>query len=55
VTTVNSTEAAQKRNIEAGVVVRYPPFVQRLTSYFECPRDSVRHVCELPLGSKECR
>lgn len=53
VTSANFTEAAQKRNVEAGVMVRYPPFVQRLTSYFEGLRDMVFKVCELPAGSKE--
>ena len=35
VTSANFTEAAQHRNIEAGVVVRYRPFVERLVTYFE--------------------
>jgi phosphatidylserine/phosphatidylglycerophosphate/cardiolipin synthase-like enzyme len=35
VTSANFTEAAQQRNIEAGVVVRYAPFVERLSGYFE--------------------
>lgn len=35
VSSANFTEAAQKRNIEAGVVVRYEPFVERLANYFE--------------------
>jgi len=35
VTSANLTEAAQHRNIEAGVVVRYRPFVERLVDYFE--------------------
>ena len=35
VTSANLTEAAQFRNIEAGVVVRYQPFVERLVNYFE--------------------
>lgn len=33
VTSANLTEAAQHRNIEAGVVVRYQPFVDRLVGY----------------------
>lgn len=35
ITSANFTEAAQQRNIEAGVVVRYPLFVERLVGYFE--------------------
>jgi hypothetical protein len=35
VTSANLTEAARRRNIEAGVVVRYGPFVERLVGYFE--------------------
>jgi len=40
VTSANFTEAAQQRNIEAGLIVRYPPFVERLLSYFEGLRNS---------------
>jgi phosphatidylserine/phosphatidylglycerophosphate/cardiolipin synthase-like enzyme len=35
ITSANFTEAAQLRNIEAGVIVRYPMFVERLAGYFE--------------------
>lgn len=35
VTSANFTEAAQQRNIEAGVLVRYPPFAERLAGFFE--------------------
>jgi phosphatidylserine/phosphatidylglycerophosphate/cardiolipin synthase-like enzyme len=35
VTSANFTEAARQRNIEAGVVVKYQPFVERLVGYFE--------------------
>ncbi|MDX2029497.1 MAG: DISARM system phospholipase D-like protein DrmC [Blastocatellia bacterium] len=35
VTSANLTEAARRRNIEAGVIVRYQPFVERLAGYFE--------------------
>jgi hypothetical protein len=35
VTSANLTEAARRRNIEAGVVVKYKPFVERLVGYFE--------------------
>lgn len=35
VTSANFTEAAHHRNIEAGVIVRYQPFVERLANYFE--------------------
>jgi len=34
ITSANYTEAAQKRNIEAGIIVRYAPCVERLTAYF---------------------
>lgn len=35
ITSANFTEAAQQRNIEAGVVVRYEPFVLRIATYFD--------------------
>lgn len=35
ITSANFTEAAQQRNIEAGVIVKYPLFVERLAGYFE--------------------
>jgi phosphatidylserine/phosphatidylglycerophosphate/cardiolipin synthase-like enzyme len=38
VTSANFTEAAHHRNIEVGVLTRYPPFVQRLSDYFEALR-----------------
>ena len=34
VTSANYTEAAQKRNIEAGVIIRYRPCVERVAEYF---------------------
>lgn len=34
VTSANYTEAAQKRNIEAGIIVRHAPCVERLAAYF---------------------
>lgn len=40
ITSANFTEAAQHRNIEAGVLARYPPFVERLAGYFEALRAS---------------
>lgn len=40
VTSANFTEAAQKKNIEAGVLIRYEPFVSRLSCYFEALRNS---------------
>ena len=42
ITSANFTEAAQRKNIEAGVLIRYEPFVTRLNSYFEALRDSGR-------------
>ena len=38
ITSANFTEAAHKRNIEAGVVVRYEPLVLRIASYFDALR-----------------
>jgi phosphatidylserine/phosphatidylglycerophosphate/cardiolipin synthase-like enzyme len=35
ITSANFTEAAQQRNIEAGVIVRHHLFVERLAGYFE--------------------
>lgn len=40
VTSANFTEAAQRKNIEAGVLIRYEPFVLRLATYFDALRDS---------------
>jgi hypothetical protein len=35
VTSANFTEAARQRNIEAGVVVKFQPFVEQLVGYFD--------------------
>jgi hypothetical protein len=35
VTSANFTEAAQQRNIEAGVLIRHASFAERLTTYFD--------------------
>ncbi len=35
ITSANFTDAAQQRNIEAGVLVRYVPLARRLAEYFE--------------------
>lgn len=35
VTSANFTEAAQKRNIEAGVIVSHAPFAARMADYFD--------------------
>jgi PLD-like domain len=40
ITSANFTEAAHTKNIEAGVLIRYEPFVQRLSNYFLALRDS---------------
>lgn len=45
ITSANFTEAAQHRNIEAGVLVRYPLFVERLAGYFDGLRASGQVVC----------
>jgi PLD-like domain len=48
VTSANFTEAAQRKNIEAAVLIRYEPFVARLTSYFDALRNSGQLLpCEL--------
>ena len=49
VTSANFTEAAQRRNIEVGVLIRHEPFVARLSVYFEALRNSGKLVqCSLP-------
>ncbi len=40
ITSANFTEAAQRKNIEAGVLIHYEPFVTRLSAYFEAMRNS---------------
>jgi hypothetical protein len=40
VTSANFTEAAQRKNIEAGVLIRYEPFVTRLVNYFAALQSS---------------
>ncbi len=40
ITSANFTDAAQHRNIEAGILVSYRPHVERLVSYFEGLRES---------------
>jgi len=48
ITSANFTDAAQRKNIEVGVLIRHEPFVTRLNSYFEALRDSGRLVpCSL--------
>ena len=39
-TSANFTEAAQERNIEAGVVVRSPRFAARLADHFDALADA---------------
>ena len=48
ITSANFTEAAQRRNIEAGIVVTYVPFVERIATYFEGLREMILQRCELP-------
>lgn len=49
ITSANFTEAAQQRNVEVGVIIRYGPLVERLASYFEGLRASNRlQKCVLP-------
>lgn len=38
ITSANFTSAAQQRNIEAGVVIRYEPFASRIYDYFNALR-----------------
>lgn len=45
ITSANFTEAAQQRNIEAGVVVKQPWLVERLVGYFEGLVASKQLVC----------
>lgn len=45
ITSANFTEAAHHRNIEVGVLVRYPLFVERLVGYFEGLRASGQLAC----------
>jgi phosphatidylserine/phosphatidylglycerophosphate/cardiolipin synthase-like enzyme len=48
ITSANFTEAAQQRNIEAGVIVKYPIFVERLVGYFEGPSvDTQKRPCRV--------
>lgn len=49
ITSANFTDAAQERNIECGVIVRHPPMVDRIASYFRSLRETQFFVaCELP-------
>lgn len=41
ITSANFTEAAHKRNIEAGVIVRYEPLVIRIATYFDTLRQTL--------------
>jgi len=45
ITSANFTEAAHERNIEAGVVVTYEPFVCRIADYFAGLRQAVLEKC----------
>lgn len=40
ITSANFTEAAQRKNIEAGVLIRHEPLVTRLSDYFGALRNS---------------
>lgn len=48
ITSANFTEAAHERNIEAGVVVTYEPFVQRIYEYFSTLRTALLLPCPIP-------
>jgi len=45
VTSANFTEAAQHRNIEAGILIRHPGMVRRIANYFESLRATSQLVC----------
>lgn len=47
VTSANFTEAAQTKNIEAGVLLTYEPFVKRIPEYFETLCQKMLKVCQL--------
>ena len=49
VTSANFTHAAHRRNIEAGVVIRHVPFVERLAGYFAALRESGMLRCVPPV------
>jgi phosphatidylserine/phosphatidylglycerophosphate/cardiolipin synthase-like enzyme len=49
VTSANFTEAAQKRNIEVGVLIRHAPFAKRIADYFLALRTS-GHLVRCPLA-----
>jgi phosphatidylserine/phosphatidylglycerophosphate/cardiolipin synthase-like enzyme len=54
ITSANFTEAAQRKNIEAGVLIRYEPFVMRLHNYFEGLRSARQLVpCLLHLANAQ--
>jgi phosphatidylserine/phosphatidylglycerophosphate/cardiolipin synthase-like enzyme len=44
ITSANFTEAAQHRNIEAGVIIRHEPTIRRLANYFVGLRESNRLI-----------
>jgi len=49
VTSANFTEAAHRKNIETGVLIRYEPLVLRLHGYFEGLRNAQQLIpCALP-------
>ena len=45
ITSANFTEAALERNIEAGVIINYQPFVTRLAAYFDQLKHTVLKQC----------
>jgi len=47
ITSANFTEAAQKRNVELGVLVRYPPIAERIVNYFDGLISSELILCSL--------
>jgi phosphatidylserine/phosphatidylglycerophosphate/cardiolipin synthase-like enzyme len=53
VTSANLTEAAQLRNIEAGLLVRYEPIARRVADYVGA--DTYRRACPVSVGVSWCR
>ncbi|MGD2109555.1 MAG: DISARM system phospholipase D-like protein DrmC [Phycisphaerae bacterium] len=48
ITSANFTEAAHRRNVEAGLVVTYVPFVERIAAYFVGLKETLLQRCKLP-------
>ncbi len=51
ITSANFTEAAQQRNIEAGVLIRDRPFAERIAKYFDGLLE-LKLLCSVPFHSQ---